>query len=133
MPEEVPTKFHKSFGNVKDEEITEGEILLLRYLIKDSEQQIIYYRLKEERVIEKIKKLWNSIKDDKKLAQEAREFVDKSKLFALICQASGISPETGRKKFYSRVNDTIDRKLKKRKEKHGKIEEESESTEDTEG
>ena len=67
MQEGVPTKFHKSFGNVKDEEISEGEILLLRYLIKDSEQQIIHYRLKEERIIEKIKKLWGSIKEDKRL------------------------------------------------------------------
>jgi len=129
MNEDKPTKFHKSLGNVKDEDITDGEILLLRALIRDTEQQIIFYRLREARIAEKIKKLWNSIKDQKRLAQEAREFVDRSPLFASICMASGISPEAGRRKFYSRVNDTIDRKLKRRKEKYATTTEKSESTE----
>jgi hypothetical protein len=128
--EDEPTKFHKSLGNVKDEDVSDGEILLLRALLRDTEQQIIIYRLQEERIVEKIKKFWNSIKPQKKLAQESREFVDRSPLFAAICQASGISPELGRKKFYARVNDTIERKLKRRKEKHGQTEDESESTED---
>jgi hypothetical protein len=133
IEKDKPTKFHKSLGNVKDEEISDGEILLLRALIRDTEQQIIIYRLKEERIVEKIKKLWNSIKEQKKLAQESREFIDRSPLFASICIASGISPEKGRKKFYDRVTDTIERKIKRRKERHGEIEDESESTEDGEG
>jgi len=127
---EKPTKFHKSLGNVKDEDITDGEILLLRALIRDTEQQMIIYRLKEDRIAQKIKKLWQSIKEQKKLAQEAREFIDKSPLFASICMASGISPELGRKKFYNRVNETIDRKIKKRKEKHATTTDESEFTTD---
>jgi hypothetical protein len=128
--EDKPTKFHKSFGNVKDEDISDGEILLLHALLRDTEQQIIMYRLMEERIAEKIKKLWNSIKEQKKLAEESRIFIDTSPLFASLCQASGISPETGRKKFYNRVNDTIDRKLKKRKEKYAASKRKSESTED---
>lgn len=121
-----PTKFHKSLGNVKDEEIDDGEILLLRALIRDTEQQIITYRLKEIRIAEKIKKLMNSLKPYKQLAQESREFIDTSPLFALICQSSGISPELGRKKFYSRVNETIERKAKRRKEKDATTTDESE-------
>lgn len=123
-----PTKFHKSLGNVKDDEITDGEILLLRALIRDTEQQIILYRLREARVAEKIKKLWSGLKEDKTLAQEAREFIDKSPLFAAICQASGMSPDTGRKKFYARVNGTIDRKLKRRKEKNAEAKKKSKSS-----
>lgn len=128
--DDKPTKFHKSLGNVKDEEVSDGEILLLRALVRDTEQQIIIYRLREARVVEKIKKLWDSIKDQKKLAEESRQFIDTSPLFASICQASGISPELGRKKFFARVNDTIERKLKRRKERYDESEDESESTED---
>jgi hypothetical protein len=127
---EKPTKFHKSLGNVKDEEVSDGEILLLRALIRDTEQQMIIFRLTEDRIAQKIKKLWESIKEQKKLAQEAREFIDKSPLFASICMASGISPELGRKKFYNRVNETIERKLKRRKEKYGTTSRESEPTTD---
>ncbi len=124
----VPTKFHKSLGNVKDTEISEGEILLLRYLIKDTEQQIINYRLKEAKIGEKIKKLVDSIRKDKILAQESREFIDTSKLFETICMASGITPSSGRRKFYKRVSNTIDRKLERRKELYAKRKNKSESS-----
>lgn len=124
----IPTKFHKSLGNVKDNEIGEGEIRLLRALIRDTEFQIIQYRLKEARIAEKIKKLWDSIKKDKRLAQEARQFIDTHPLFASICTASGITPDSGRKKFYKRVNDTIERKLQRRRRTHAESEDRSEFT-----
>ena len=110
MITEKPTKFHKSFGNVEDEEISDGEILLIRTLLRDTAQQIISYRLKEIRVARKIKKLMDSLKPAKQLAKESQEFIDKSPLFALICQASTITPELGRRKFYARINDTVKRK-----------------------
>lgn len=115
-----PTKFHKSLGNVKDEDVSDGEIRLLQALVRDSEECIISYRLKEIKIAEKIKKLWDSIKEDKKLAQESRLFVDEHQLFEAICIASGISPIEGRKKFYKRVKDKIDRKVEKRKKTRGK-------------
>ena len=123
-----PTKFHKNLGNVKDDEVSDGEILLLRTLLKDTEQQIIIYKLQEARIAEKIKKLWEGTKEQKKLTDECVQFIDKSPLFAAMCIASGITPEIGRKKFYMRVNDTIERKLKKRKEKYASRKNKPEST-----
>jgi hypothetical protein len=111
---ENPTKFHKSLGNVKDEEVTDGEIRLLQALIQDSEFCIVNYRLKEIKAAEKIKKIWDSIKPDKKLAQESREFIDSHPLFESMCVASGITPKEGRKKFYKRVNDKLSKRTKKK-------------------
>jgi hypothetical protein len=109
-----PTKFHKSLGNVKDLDVSDGEIRLLQALIQDSEFCIINYRLKEIKVAEKIKKLWNSIKEYKELAQESREFIDTHPLFESICVASGITPKEGRKKFYKRVNEKLAKRTKKK-------------------
>lgn len=109
---ENPTKFHKSLGNVKDEEISDGEIRLLHALIQDSEFCIINYRMKEINVAKKIKKLWDSIKEYKQLAQESREFVDEHPLFEAMCIASGITPKEGRKKFYRRVNEKIEKRTR---------------------
>ena len=69
---------------------------------------------------EKIKKVWDSIKEDKVLAQESRIFIDEHPLFESICIASGITPIEGRKKFYKRVNDKINKKIEKRKKTRGK-------------
>lgn len=120
MTEPTPTKFHKSFGNVTDEEISDGEIKLLQALIRDCEQKIIIYRLKEVKAAHKIEKIWNAIKEDKELAQESRQFVDEHPLFSSMCLASGITPEQGRRKFYKRVNDTLKRKMSKLKKRHAK-------------
>jgi hypothetical protein len=127
MDNKKPTKFHKSLGNVKDEDVTDGEILLLRALIRDTEQVIINYRLKEYRIGRKVKKLYDSIKEDRRIAQEASKFIDNHPLFAAICQASGISPLAGKRKFYKRVEDTINRKIQKRIE-HDKNKDEPKPT-----
>lgn len=112
---ENPTKFHKSLGNVKDEEVTDGEIRLLQALIHSSEEDIINFKLKEEKINIKIKKLWDGIKDYKSLAKESQYFIDFHPLFEQMCIASGITPDEGRKKFYKRLDEKLDRKLNKKK------------------
>ena len=112
---ENPTKFHKSLGNVKDDNISDGEIRLLQTLIRMCESDIINYRIKEERVKEKIEKIWVELKPYKKEAQSARLFVDNHELFKSMCAASGITVKKGKQLFYKRVNTKIKRKLEKRK------------------
>lgn len=112
-----PTKFHKSLGNVKDKDVTEGEIKLLQTLIRMCEDDIINYRVKEERVKEKIEKIWNDLKPFKGEAQSARIFVDEHPLFEAMCLASGITVRKGQMLFYKRVEAKIKRKLDRRKKK----------------
>jgi hypothetical protein len=120
-----PMKFHKSLGNVKDEDVSPGEIRLLQTLVRDSEDQIVMYRMKEIKIAEKIKELWSGIKEFKQLAQESRIFIDQHPLFSAICAASGITPEKGRKLFYKRVENKIARKIQKRKQNNGQETEDS--------
>lgn len=116
---ENPTKFHKSLGNVKDEEVSDGEIRLLQAVIHDCEETIIAFMIKEVKIQEKIKKILASIKEERTLAQESRMFIDEHPLFEAVCVASGITPLEGRKKFYSRVEAKFERKAIKRKKSHG--------------
>ncbi len=120
MPSDNPTKFHKSMGNVKDRDVTDGEIKLLQALIQDCERSIINNRMKEIRAQEKIKKVLNRLKEHKESAQESRIFIDEHPLFAAICTASGITPEKGRRYFYKRVEKKIKKRIEKRKKKNGK-------------
>lgn len=118
--ETTPSKFHKSMGNVKDEEVSDGEIRLLQYIIRDCENSIVTYRLKELKVAKKIQKIWDTIKDYKELAQESRIFIDDHPLFAAMSIASGISPDKGRKLFYKRIEDKLKNKAIKIKKQDDK-------------
>lgn len=112
---ENPTKFHKSLGNVKDVDVSDGEIRLLQTLIRLCEDDIINYRMKEERAKEKIEKVWNELKPFKSDAQAARIFVDGHELFESMCFASGITVIKGQRLFFKRVEAKIKRKLERRK------------------
>ena len=112
---ENPTKFHKSLGNVKDTDVSDGEILLLQTLIRLCEDDIVKYRMKEERAKEKIEKIWTELRQYKSEAQASRIFVDQHPLFTSMCDASGITVRSGREMFYSRVEDKIQRQLDRRR------------------
>lgn len=114
---ENPTKFHKSLGNVKDNDVSDGEIKLLQTLIRMCEDDIINYRMKEVRAKDKIEKIWNKLKPFKEEAQSARIFIDEHPLFEAMCAASGITLKKGQTLFYKRVEEKIKRKLDKRKKR----------------
>ncbi len=114
---EVATKFHKSLGNVKDEDVLSGEIKLLQTLVRMCEDDIINYCVKEERAKEKIEKIWNELKPYKQEAQTARIFIDEHPLFEAICSASGVTHRKGQALFFARVDAKVKRKLAKRKNK----------------